>query len=148
MSLKIGALAPEFTLPADDGTTFSLQAHRGRKVMLVFYPGDETPVCTAQLCEYSEGIGEFADLGVDVIGISKDDLASHISFKKKRKLNFPLLSDGDLAVAKLYGVKGLLGMKRAVFLVDEKGLLRYQHVEAVALFKRSKDELLKAIATA
>lgn len=142
---QIGQPAPDFELPADDGSLFRLSAQRGRRLLLVFYPGDETPVCTAQLCEYRDGMDEYRELGVDVIGISRDDAESHRRFKQKRMLPFTLLTDADLAVAKAYGAAGLMGMKRAVFLVDEQGLLHWAHVEALALFRRSHEELLAAV---
>jgi thioredoxin-dependent peroxiredoxin len=142
MKLAIGQLAPDFSLPADDGTSFQLQQLRGKRVLLVFYPADESPVCTAQLCEYRDGIDEFIGLNAEVIGISKQNALSHQDFKKKRQLPFTLLSDLDLSVAKLYGASGLMGMKRATFLIDESGILRWQHIEATALFRRSADELI------
>lgn len=137
--------APEFSLQSDTGEDYQLSQHAGERVLLVFYPGDNTPVCTAQLCEYRDGVEAFADLGVSVVGISSDDLDSHRRFRSKHELPFVLLSDPDLKVAKLYGCKGALGMKRAVFLVDEKGIVRYAHVEALALFRRRAEELLDAI---
>ena len=138
-------LAPEFSLLNADDQTFSLSAHKGQKLLLVFYPGDDTPVCTRQLCDYRDGIEQFADLGVQVVGISADDAASHRAFREKYQLPFVLLSDPDLAVAEQYGCKGLIGMKRGVFLLDESHHIRYRHVESVALFRRKRDELLAAI---
>lgn len=138
--------APDFELPADDGEVFRLSNHLGQRLLLVFYPGDNTPVCTAQLCDYRDGIEAFADVGVTVVGISGDDLNSHRQFRDKFELPFILLSDTDYTVAKTYGCKGALGMKRAVFLVDEAGIVRYAHIETLALFRRKADELLKVIA--
>jgi len=137
--------APGFCLQSDSGEEYCLSDHLGQRVLLVFYPGDNTPVCTAQLCEYRDGIESFEGLGVSVVGISSDSLDSHQKFRDKHDLPFVLLSDPDLEVAKLYGVKGRFGMKRAVFLVDEKGVIRYAHIEALALFRRRADELLEAI---
>jgi len=137
--------APGFCLQSDSGEEYCLSDHLGQRVLLVFYPGDNTPVCTAQLCEYRDGIESFADLGVSVVGISSDGLESHQKFRNKHDLPFVLLSDADLEVAKLYGIKGRFGMKRAVFLVDEEGVIRYAHIEALALFRRRADELLEAI---
>jgi peroxiredoxin Q/BCP len=143
MSL-IGQPAPDFTLQADDGSSFTLSARRGRAQLLVFYPGDDTPVCTAQLCDYRDGIESFQGLGVDVVGISTDDADSHRAFRARHALPFTLLSDPGGKVAKRYGAWGLLGMKRAVFLVDAAGIVRYARVESVALFRRSREELLEA----
>ncbi|MGY6629725.1 MAG: peroxiredoxin [Wenzhouxiangella sp.] len=137
--------APDFTLTDADGQSFSLSAHLGERLLLVFYPGDDTPVCTRQLCDYRDGIEQFADLGVRVVGISADDAASHRAFRDKYQLPFVLLSDPDLSVAEQYGCKGLIGMKRGVFLLDETHTIRYRHVEAVAVFRRKRDELFKAI---
>jgi thioredoxin-dependent peroxiredoxin len=145
MSVSVGAPAPDFSLPADNGSSYTLSAQRGRAQLLVFYPGDNTPVCTAQLCDYRDGIEAFADLNVDVVGISADDAASHQAFRAKHQLPFTLLTDAGLKVAKSYGAKALIGMKRAVVLVDAKGIVRYSHVEAVALFRRERDELLDVI---
>lgn len=143
--IKINDKAPDFTLQSDSGDSFHLYDHAGEKILLVFYPGDNTPVCTAQLCEYRDGIEEFSDLGVTVVGISSDDLESHREFRSKHDLPFVLLSDTDLSVAKLYDSKGVLGMKRSVFLVDEQSIIRYAHIETVALFRRKSKELLEAI---
>lgn len=143
--IAINDHAPDFSLQGDDGKEYQLSDHLGERVLLVFYPGDNTPVCTRQLCEYRDGVEAFAGLGVSVVGISSDDLDSHRSFRAKHDLPFVLLSDPDLKVAKLYGSKGAMGMKRSVFLVDEKGVIRYEHVETLALFRRRAKELLEAI---
>lgn len=143
--LKTGDEAPDFALDDEAGGTFRLSERDGRWTLLVFYPGDDTPVCTRQLCEYRDGIEEFDGLGVDVIGISADDAESHRRFKEKRELPFTLLSDPDLAVAERYGCRGALGMKRGVFLVDPERVVRYAHVESLALFRRRREELLEVI---
>jgi len=143
--LTVNDIAPGFCLQGDSGEEYCLSDHAGHKVLLVFYPGDNTPVCTRQLCEYRDGIESFADLGVSVVGISSDDLESHRNFRSKYELPFVLLSDPGLKVAKLYGCKGRFGMKRAVFLVDETGVVRYAHIEALSLFRRRADELFAAI---
>ena len=146
--LETGQPAPDFSLADDAGETFELAERRGRWTLLVFYPGDDTPVCTRQLCEYRDGIEEFAELDVDVIGISADDAESHRRFKQKRDLPFRLLSDSDLDVADAFGCRGALGMKRGVFLLDPELVCRYAHVESVALFRRRRDELVEVIRAA
>lgn len=146
--LSVGQEAPDFELQDDQGRQFRLRDHAGKWLLLVFYPGDDTPVCTRQLCEYRDGIEEFADLGVEVVGISGDDAESHRKFKAKRELPFTLLSDPDLAVAAQYGCRGMMGMKRGVFLLDSDQVCRYAHVETVAIFRRSREELLDAIRAA
>lgn len=143
--LHVNDKAPDFELEDDQGKTFRLSDQRDRKVLLVFYPGDNTPVCTKQLCDYRDGIEAFEGLGVAVVGISNDSAESHRRFREKYDLPFTLLTDPDLAVAAKYDSKGLLGMKRSVFLVDEEGTIRYLHVESVALFRRRREELLEAI---
>lgn len=144
--LNTGDKAPLFTLQDDQDETFELGQHLGEKILLVFYPGDDTPVCTRQLCDYRDGIEAFEGLGVSVVGISGDSGESHRKFRAKYDLPFTLLSDPDLAVAAQYDSKGMLGMKRSVFLVDEQGVIRYRHVESVAVFRRKSEELLEAIA--
>lgn len=146
--LNTGQKAPDFELQDDQDRPFRLREHAGKWLLLVFYPGDDTPVCTRQLCEYRDGIEEFAGLGVEVVGISGDDAESHRRFKEKRELPFTLLSDADLAVAAKYGCRGMMGMKRGVFLLDPDQVCRYAHVEAVAIFRRGREELLEAIRAA
>jgi len=142
---QVNDQAPPFTLPDSEGNTFSLADQAGRKTLLVFYPGDNTPVCTKQLCDYRDGIEAFEGLGVDVVGISNDNAETHRKFSQKHRLPFRLLTDADLEVAGLYDSKGLLGMKRSVFLVDESGVIRYRHVESIPVFRRKREELLEAI---
>ena len=143
--LKTGDKAPDFMLENDEGGRFRLSENRGEKILLVFYPGDNTPVCTRQLCDYRDGVEAFAGLGVRVVGISSDGIESHRKFRQRHQLPFTLLSDPDLSVASQYDSKGLLGMKRSVFLVDEEGVLRYAHIESVPLFRRKREELLQVI---
>jgi len=143
--LQISDKAPDFTLPDENAGDWSLSEHSGEKLLLVFYPGDNTPVCTRQLCDYRDGVEAFAGLGVTVVGISNDKAETHQKFKQKHKLPFPLLTDADLKVAEQYDSKGLLGMKRSLFLIDQQGLIRYLHIETLSLFRRSRDEVLEAI---
>jgi peroxiredoxin Q/BCP len=143
--VNIGQPAPDFSLPAEDSSCFRLAEQLGTPQLLVFYPMDDSPVCTAQLCDYRDGIEQFADLGIDVVGISPDSPESHQAFRERHKLPFPLLSDPDYEAARLYGCKGVLGMKRGVFLVDGAGTLRYRNVLAVAMFRQTRDEILEAL---
>lgn len=145
MALDLGAVAPDFSLPDQDDEIFELSAHRGQRLLLVFYPGDDTPVCTRQLCDYRDGLESFADLGVRVIGLSPDDAGSHRRFREKHGLPFTLLSDQNLEVASRYGCKALIGMKRGVYLLDEQQRIRYRHIELVALFRRQRAELIEAV---
>lgn len=145
MSIQVNEKAPDFDLSSADNERFRLSDQAGKRLLLVFYPGDDTPVCTRQLCDYRDGIEVFSDLGVEVVGISPDDAESHRRFRERHELPFLLLSDPDLEVAARYGCKALIGMKRGVFLIDENQIIRYRHVEAVALFRRSREELIEAI---
>lgn len=137
--------APDFELLDHDGQPFRLSAHRGQPILLLFYPGDNTPVCTAQWCDYRDGLDDFKALNVQVVGISRDSVDSHRAFRERHRLPFPLLTDADLSVTLDYGIKGLMGMKRALFLLDDKHRIRYRHVETVAVFRRRRDQLLAAI---
>ncbi|MEX0894004.1 MAG: thioredoxin-dependent thiol peroxidase [Gemmatimonadota bacterium] len=122
-------LAPDFTLPDQDGNPVSLTDFRGRKVVLYFYPKDDTPGCTTQACDIRDRSTEFDARGTVVLGVSPDDEASHQRFRAKYDLNFPLLADTDHAVAEAYGVwqnKSMFGRKywgnqRTTFLIDEEG---------------------------
>lgn len=143
--LKINDKAPDFTLVDDSGGSFKLSDQSGNKVLLVFYPGDNTPVCTKQLCDYRDGLESFEGLGVKVVGVSHDGAESHRKFRKKHDLPFTLLTDPEFEVATLYDSKSLMGMKRSVFLVDESGVIRYLHIESLALFRRRREEVLEAI---
>ena len=129
--------APDFTLPAwtsEGATELTLSARRGSPVVLAFYPGDDTPVCTRQLCSYQDDLSLLTDLGAELWGISTQDLASHERFAAKRGLSFPLLSDPDKSVHALYGAKGLFGVpKRAVVVVDPAGVVRWQQASQVGL---------------
>jgi thioredoxin-dependent peroxiredoxin len=132
MSLEIGDKAPDFTLPTDSDGTVALKAHKGKTVILYFYPKDDTSGCTAEACGFRDALPSFARTGASVIGLSKDSPASHDRFKKKYKLPFTLASDEDVSVAKLYGVwveksmygRKYMGMERSTFLIDGKGLIR------------------------
>ena len=144
--LSVGDVAPDFTLQGTTGA-LSLSDRLGRgAVLLVFYPGDDTPVCTRQLCDYRDHLGEFAELGVEVLAINPQGLESHEAFAKKHGLPFPLLSDPERRVCKAYGAVGLLGMtKRALVLIDRSGRVRWQHVD-LPVFRRSAEELRRVIA--
>jgi peroxiredoxin len=146
MALDIGDVAPDFTLPSTQGEiTLSKQLAAG-SVLLVFYPGDDTPVCTKQLCDYRDNLDAFGELGVQVLGINPQSLSSHERFADKRDLPFPLLSDSDKATCRAYGAIGLLGMtRRALVLIGEDGRVRWQRSD-LPIFHRSAAELREVIA--
>ncbi|MEJ7721173.1 MAG: peroxiredoxin [Ilumatobacteraceae bacterium] len=113
MSVGVGDRAPDFELPGTSGERHSLSQFAGRPVVLVFYPGDDTPVCTRQLTSYNDGLGRFDGLGATVLGISPQDIDSHERFAAKHGFSFPLLADTDKSVASLYGTLGPLGFRDA-----------------------------------
>jgi peroxiredoxin Q/BCP len=148
---QVGEQAPDFELPGTDGP-FKLSDHRGERVVLLFYPGDNTMVCTKQFCSYRDRAEDFAALGATVVGISSQDLASHEGFTAKHALNVPLLADVDKHVAKAYSAySSRLGTKRAVIVIDEQGVVRDRHDHLLGLDYQSVDELkasLDALPTA
>jgi peroxiredoxin Q/BCP len=143
MSVGVGDRAPGFTLPGTGGAQYSLSDYAGQKVVLVFYPGDDTPVCTKQLNAYNDGIEQFEGLDAQVLGISAQDVASHERFSGKHGFDFPLLADTDKAVAAAYGTLGPIGFpRRSVFIVDRDGVIRYAHRAIAGLTYRPVGELV------
>jgi peroxiredoxin Q/BCP len=143
MSLSIGDRAPDFSLPGTNGSTHSLSDFAGTPLVLVFYPGDDTPVCTRQLNSYNEGIEQFADLEAQVVAISAQDVASHDAFSNKHGFQFPLLADVDKEVAGRYGTLGPLGFpRRSIFIIDADGIVRYAHRAIAGLTFRPVKELV------
>lgn len=140
----VGEHAPDFELQGTDGP-FKLSDHRGKRVVLLFYPGDNTMVCKAQFCSYRDHPDEFAALRATVVGISAQDVASHRGFIEKNRLTVPLLADADGAVAKAYGAHGRLGTKRAVIVIDEDGVVRHRHDHLLGLDYQSVDDLKAAL---
>lgn len=144
--LFLGDLAPDFTLDGTDGP-FTLSAHRGERVVLLFYPGDDSPVCTKQMCSYRDRADDVAALGATLVGISTRDTASKAAFKAKHGLTVPLLADPDGAVAAAYGLKlKPLGVtKRAVVIVDEEGRVAHQHGNPLSITYDSVDDIAAAL---
>jgi peroxiredoxin Q/BCP len=142
-----GDPAPDFELAGTDGT-FRLSEHRGERVVLLFYPGDETPVCTRQFCSYRDRSDEMAGLDATVVGISSQSLESHESFRDHHGLTVPLLADEDKAVAKAYGVVfPAVGVRRAVIVVDGDGVVRHRHVHTLGVAFEDVDSLREMLAT-
>src|SRR3954470_19522038 len=142
---QVGDRAPDFELEGTDGS-FRLSEHRGERVVLLFYPGDFTPVCTRQFCSYSQRAEEVGDLDATLVGISSQDLDSHEQFVAKNGLNIPLLADTDCEVAKAYGTHArVVGTRRAVVIVDEDGIVRYRHDHTLGLDFQSVDDLRRAL---
>jgi peroxiredoxin Q/BCP len=132
MSLKIGDKAPAFALPSDGGGTVSLKDLKGKAVILYFYPKDDTSGCTAEACAFRDQLPDFSKAKAAVLGVSRDSVASHDTFKEKYGLTFPLLSDKDGKVTEAYGTwvqksmygRKYMGIERATFLIDGNGVIR------------------------
>ena len=133
--LEPGDKAPDFEAPTDGGGSLSLMGLRGRKVILYFYPKDNTPGCTREACDFRDHFDDFGKGGARILGVSPDSAASHDKFKAKFELPFPLLSDPDHKIAEAYGVwkeksmygRKFMGIERATFVIDEKGRIAAVH---------------------
>ena len=127
-NIGVGAPAPDFTLPDGDGNTWRLADQRGRVVVVLFYPGDETPICTKQLCSVRDRWEDYAATGAEVVGISANTIESHKSFAEHHNLPLKLLADTDGAVSKLYGSMSIFPGRtaRCVFVIDAEGVIRYR----------------------
>ena len=142
---QVGDLAPDFALEGTDGS-FRLSEHRGQRVVLLFYPGDETAVCTKQFCSYRDRAEDMSALDAVVVGISSQDLESHEAFSAHHGLTVPLLADVDREVAKAYGASApVLGTRRAAFVIDEDGIVRHRVVHTLGLDFLSADDLAEAV---
>ncbi len=141
---KIGQLAPEIDLPDGNGKRWKLSDARGRAVVLFFYPGDETPVCTKQLCSVRDNWGRYRETGAEVIGINIDSVEKHAGFAANHKLPLRLLSDTDGRVVRAYDMKSPLWIKRGVVVIDKEGYIRYRKV-VFPVFRPSDDEVIAAI---
>jgi peroxiredoxin Q/BCP len=141
----VGEPAPDFELEGTGGP-FKLSDHRGERVVLLFYPGDNTAVCTKQFCSYRDNAEAFGALDATVVGISSQSLRSHLGFTDKHRLNVPLLADEDAAVARLYGAHApVVGTKRAVVIVDEDGIVRHRHDHLLGLDFQTVGDLRQAL---
>jgi thioredoxin-dependent peroxiredoxin len=151
---EIGQVPPDFTLPGIELTgsetsksEYTLSQQRGQPIVLAFYPGDNTSVCTRQLCSYTSGLESFTGFGARVWAISPQGLASHEQFARKYKLAFPLLADDGLVVSRQYGIAlGGVGLRRSVFVIDADGVLRWKHVTLVGLTFPSADVISAQLA--
>jgi len=146
MGPQDGDLAPDFSLDGVPPAAYHLSEQRGKVVVLAFYPGDFTPVCVRQLTDYEEQREKLVATGATLWAVSSDRLEKHERMAKSYALSFPLLSDPDGQVAGLYGVRTLMGTaRRALFLIDQKGVIRYQREEPLSLTYRSVDDILQAL---
>jgi peroxiredoxin Q/BCP len=145
MGVKVGDPAPDFELDGTEGR-FRLSDHRGERVVLLFYPGDFTPVCTRQFCSYAERAEDMSSLGATVVGISAQDVDSHSRFVDEKGIPVPLLADPGSKVAKSYGAKApIVGTRRAVVIVDEEGRLAHRHVHTLGLDFQTVDDIREAL---
>jgi peroxiredoxin Q/BCP len=142
-----GDIAPDFAIEGTHGP-FRLSALRGERVVLLFYPGDNNMICTRQFCSYRDRVDEFSKLGVRAVGISPQDIASHEQFIARHGLPLPLLSDAGHHVSRLYDVHSkLIGTKRATFVIDEQGIVRYRHDNVLSLSYDTVNDLEAALTT-
>jgi len=158
----VGDTAPDFELPGTGGRTYKLSEYRGGNVVLAFYPGDATRVCTAQFCSYRDRGDRLDQLDAEVLGISPQSVDSHERWAQEQQLNVPLLADEDLSVSKRYGVTGWVGpfaklarledapggryVMRSIFVVDGEGIVRYRHVSRTGAAFQSVGDLERAVA--
>src|SRR5687768_11630625 len=146
-NLSVNESAPDFTLKDGNGDAWRLSDQRGKVVVLLFYPGDETPICTRQMCSVRDRWDDYAATGAEVVGISADSVESHKKFSEHHKLPLRLLSDADRKVANMYGANSLVPGKvaRSVFVIDGKGAIRHRDVRPLGLFRPKDDDVLQAI---
>jgi peroxiredoxin Q/BCP len=146
----IGSVAPDFILHDAEGTEWQMSAQHGRVVVLLFYPGDATPVCTKQLCSVRDNWESYTATGAEVVGISTDTVESHRKFTEQHQLPLRLLADTEGKVHKAYGASSWLPGRaaRAVVVVDAGGIIRYRKVEAVSLLRPRDAEIIEAIRAA
>lgn len=144
---KEGQRAPDFSLRDGDGTVWELADRRGKVVVLLFYPGDETPICTRQMCSVRDRWADYQATGAEVVGISTDSVESHQKFAAHHDLPLRLLSDPGGKVADAYGARSLIPGKvaRSVFVIDGDGIIRYRDVRPLGLFRPKDDEIMDAI---
>ncbi len=145
--MKTGDAAPDFTLKDGDGNDWTLSDHRGKTVVLLFYPGDNTPVCTAQLCSVRDHWSEYQATGAEVVGISTDTVESHKGFTEKNELPLRLLSDASGKVSAEYGMKSWLPGRsaRGVVVIDKDGTIAYHKAQALSLLRPADEDVLAAI---
>ncbi len=145
--LNTGDTAPDFTLKDGNGSDWTLSDHRGKVVVLMFYPGDDTPVCTKEMCSVRDHWSDYQATGAEVVGISTDSVESHGKFSDKYALPLRLLSDEKGEVRDKFGANSLLPGRtaRAEFVIDPEGKLAYQKVRPIGLFRPADSDILEAI---
>jgi peroxiredoxin Q/BCP len=144
--IEVGDRAPDFELPATGGRTVRLADFRGRWLVLAFYPGDFTPVCTRQFCSYRDAADRLDELDAEVLGVSPQTLDSHERFRAKHGLTVPLLADPKREMIRAYGVLGPRGVvRRSIFIVDPEGVVRYRQVALLGLRYQDVEGLRKSL---
>jgi len=145
----VGDLAPDFELEGTGGIVCRLSELRGEWVILAFYPGDFTPVCTKQFCSYRDAADRLDELDAVVFGISPQSVSSHDRFAAEHDLTVPLLADPEHRTARAYGIVGPGGLvRRSIFIIDPEGIVRYRHVALLGLRYRDVEHLASALETA
>jgi len=146
-SAHVGTPAPDFKLSDGDGQEWQLSQQLGKTVVLLFYPGDETPVCTRQMCSLRNRWTDYLATGAEIVGISTDSPDSHKKFSTHHSLPLRLLSDTGRKVADMYGARSLIPGKvaRSVFVIDKQGIIRHRDIRPLGLFRPKDDEVIKAI---
>jgi peroxiredoxin Q/BCP len=143
---SVGDPAPEFELPGTGGRTYRLADYRGRKLVLAFYPGDFTTVCTRQFCSYRDEGERLDGIDAEILGISSQSVESHERFTQEKRLNVPLLADVDKRVARAYGVAAGPLVRRAIFVIDQEGVIRHRKVSLVGLSFETVGDIEEAVA--
>ncbi len=145
--MKIGENAPDFTLKDGDGNDWKLSEQRGKTVVLLFYPGDNTPVCTKQMCSVRDNWADYAATDAEVVGISTDSAASHKGFAEKHNLPLTLLADETGEVIEKYAVKSWLPGRsaRAVVVIDKNSVVRHHQIQTISLMRPKDEDILAAI---
>jgi thioredoxin-dependent peroxiredoxin len=145
--MNVGEKAPYFSLKDGDGKLWELSAHLGKVVVLLFYPGDDTPVCTKQLCSVRDNWTQYQESGAEVVGISTDSGSSHKSFADKYTLTLRLLSDEKGEVVSLYGAKSWIPGRsaRATFVIGKDGIITYKKTETLSIFRPKDEDILDEI---
>jgi peroxiredoxin Q/BCP len=142
---QVGNLAPEIDLPDGEGNRWQLSAFRGKPIVLLFYPGDETPVCTKQLCSVRDNWERYKAAGAEVVGINADSVEKHRKFAANHKLPLRLLADEKGGVLRSYDMNSFLGARRGVIVIDKEGVIRYRRT-LFPLFRPTDDEIINSIA--
>jgi thioredoxin-dependent peroxiredoxin len=147
IGIQVDQQAPDFTLNNERGENWRLSEKRGQVVVMLFYPGDETPVCTKQMCSVRDRWSDYTQTGAEIVGISTDTVESHQKFRENHELPFTLLADPEGKVTSLYGVRSWLPGRsaRAVIVIDAHGIVRHRQVQPLSLFRPKDSQVIEAI---